>query len=592
VRDRLLATATTVAGMNRRQLAGVARRKVRSELRPRIGAPVDERYEPAGPPPELATDSLEANAALLRRSASEGTQAHADRRSELLAGGTVSFLNGRVTAGERAPFDLDPRAGERSGFPILWSLKLWSFAPVRWLVLGSREPDPAVTSMLLSWLAAWDESEVTDLDRPGYLRGYWTPYAVSRRVDNLSRLAALPSVRGRDRERLATRIARNVRFLAAHVEYDIGGNHLIENGCALVVGGVATDDEAAARQGVAVLREELPGQLLEGGLHFERSPMYHTILLYRVAAALDLLRRSGRPVPSALRSCVDRMYGWLARCAPEAADFPLLNDAVYHEGPSRTTCLRTVEAVFDEPGPVERAPLRSSYYSLRAGEVMALVDGGRPCPPQLPAHAHNDVASVVAWVGGEPLFVDTGVYNYEAGPRRRYARGVAAHNTVQVGDLDQAVTTGKYMMGPRLDPTAKATDDGTGERVAVTYDAPRPRPKYRHERVVSLDGQRLRVDDRVASDLGTATSRLHLHPELSVEAWDRTDEADALVLTKPGLDRVRVSVRGAETVDVARTPYFPEYGAAREQPTLRAVFDPSADPDDASLSHVVTVGDD
>lgn len=70
-----------------------------------------------------------------------------------------------------------------------------------------------------------------------------------------------------------------------------------------------------------------------------------------------------------------------------------------------------------------------------------------------------------------------------------------------------------------------------------------------------------------------------------VAAWDRTDEADAVVLTKPGLDPVRVSIHGADTVDIAETPYFPEYGAARKQPTLCAVFDPS---DGRSLSHVVT----
>jgi uncharacterized heparinase superfamily protein len=220
---------------------------------------------------------------------------------------------------------------------------------------------------------------------------------------------------------------------------------------------------------------------------------------------------------------------------------------------------------------------------------MALVDGGRPCPAQLPAHAHNDAASVVAWVGGEPLFVDTGVYDYDAGPRRRYARSVAAHNTVQVGDLDQAVIAGQYMMGPRVDPTASATDDEAGARVVVTYDAPEPWPKYGHERVVSLDGRELRIEDRVASNLATATSRLHLHPDLFVTEWDRTGDAAAVVLSKPGLDPVRVSVRGAETVDVARTPYFPEYGAAREQPTLRAVFDPS---DGAPLSHVVTIATD
>jgi hypothetical protein len=139
--------------MNRRQLAGIARRKVRSGLHPRIGLSGGERYEPTGPPPELAIDPLEASGALLRRSASVGTQAYADRQADLLAGGTVSLLNERVTAAEQAPFDTDPDAGERAGFPLLWSLKLWSLAPVRWLVLGSGEPDPVVVSMLSSWLA-------------------------------------------------------------------------------------------------------------------------------------------------------------------------------------------------------------------------------------------------------------------------------------------------------------------------------------------------------------------------------------------------------------------------------------------------------
>lgn len=53
------------------------------------------------------------------------------------------------------------------------------------------------------------------------------------------------------------------------------------------------------------------------------------------------------------------------------------------------------------------------------------------------AHAHSDLLSVVLWLNGQPLLVDSGTYMYH-GEWRNYFRCSAAHNTVKVDQSDQA----------------------------------------------------------------------------------------------------------------------------------------------------------
>ena len=54
------------------------------------------------------------------------------------------------------------------------------------------------------------------------------------------------------------------------------------------------------------------------------------------------------------------------------------------------------------------------------------------------AHAHCDLLSVLLWVDGQPLLVDSGTYIYH-GPFRNYFRLTAAHNTVKVDGREQAI---------------------------------------------------------------------------------------------------------------------------------------------------------
>lgn len=593
-RASVIATVSTVVGMEFQQLAGVGRRKMKSALFPRLPVSVDDRYQPTDRP-VVDYDPLVENGALVREHASAGTRRHAAERLARLANGTVSFLNEDIDCADEPPFDIPHDVGMREGYPRLWSLKLWSFEPVEWLVVAPDEMAGDLESTLVRWLRAWRREGVTDLDSPGYLREYWTPYGVSRRIPNLGRLIGLLSETARVEhgEWLSRHVEKNVRFLRDHVEYDVGGNHLIENGCALVVGGVLIDDRDTIEQGLTVLREELPAQLLEGGLHFERSPMYHTILLYRVVAALDILRRSGRPAPRELLVGVRDMYAWLRRAAPPGVGYPLLNDAAYHEGPSRESCLGFVEAVLgDDIGDVERTPLRSTYYSLMDGDITALVDGGRPSPRHLPAHGHNDAGNVLMWVGDDPVLVDTGVYSYQPGPRREYARSVRAHNTIQVGDVQQAVTGGRFRMGPRIDPEVTLADRNRGTAVRIEYEAPRLARTYRHRRAVSVADRGLRIDDQVESGRDVATGRLHFDPDLRVDRRTDASSRAEFTATKPDMATITISVDGAETAEIVETERYPEYGKMTKQPTITFRFEPSSGLETPSVTQTLTVGDD
>jgi hypothetical protein len=77
-------------------------------------------------------------------------------------------------------------------------------------------------------------------------------------------------------------------------------------------------------------------------------------------------------------------------------------------------------------------------YRATIPRPTTILDVGKPCPDHLPAHAHADLLSYELMVAGCRIVVDSGVYEYTAGPWRDYFRSTRAHNTVEVGGTDQS----------------------------------------------------------------------------------------------------------------------------------------------------------
>ena len=346
---------------------------------------------------------------------------------------------------------------------------------------------PAPSDFWTRTVAGWLDAH----GRPG--GPGWHPFPTSGRV--VAWCAALSH--GGWPEDLAARmrasLGRQLLLLRRSVEHDVGGNHVLRNATALIVGGSCLGDGAARRLGLSVLEEELRAQVLADGGHEERAPSYHRAVLADLEDVATLLERAGG-APDRLSAAIGAMRAWLAALAGPDGGLPLLNDG--WEGP---------------PVAGDGAALRdlaaTGYLVLRHGDDQAVLDLAPVSPPHLPPHAHADVGSFVLWVDGRPLVVDPGTGRYEEPERSRF-RSTAAHSTLEVDGTDQFEPWGPFRAAflPDVRRPAPMTVEHDGYRRLDD-------PAVHERRFTWVPGGGLVVLDRLRAQRPHATvSRLPLAP--------------------------------------------------------------------------------
>ena len=286
----------------------------------------------------------------------------------------------------------------------------------------------------------------------------WEPYPTSLRI-----VAWCTYFFGRQRSRTAadrafrTMLWRSIReqaqHLARNLEWHLLGNHLLENAAALAVAGSCFDDDDARawfRKGCALLRRELPEQILPDGGHVERSPMYQC----RVLHVLLVLLATGVPE---IRALVLPRLASVARALTSLTHpdggIALLNDSAFgiYPDPGRLTR----EAGVAPAGSGVFALAVSGYYGARTREGHYVVcDAGPVGPDYQPGHGHADLLSFELSLCGARIVVDSGISSYEAERMRAYCRSTRAHNTVEIDGRDQVELwgAGRFRVGRRCRP--------------------------------------------------------------------------------------------------------------------------------------------
>lgn len=563
----------TAKQMQTQQLLGVLDRNIRHLVLPRLPVDFDAKYETRIPENLPATPApIRQNTACLRNSLTDSRRAVYRQQLDEIRRGKLTFLH--------TTLDIVTDAGpawshpELSEIPALWALKLHGFEFLNRAFLSADNPAKIrdVHTEFKRWIRHWAGSEETAIAREQYLRRAWTPHSVSLRVLNLTRYYGWCVQWESDTEflqLLRRLIFKNARFLANHVEYDVGGNHLIENAVALVTAGVFFQDTDAPwlSTGIDIL-EETSDQFLEDGGHFEHSPMYHIITLTRYLTVLSLLDESGRTWPEVLVQTARDGTQFLHSIRPPDGRIPLLNDAVYSEALELETCLEYARRV--DPSlsqlPEQESMAASGYFWLGDGEDRLLVDGGRFGPPHLPAHSHNDLFSILLWVGGRQLLTDTGTYHYAPSNRRQYSRSVRGHNTVQVGESEPISLGGQYLAGKRVHPEVNYTHTKDYTLFDGSYRR-KKNLKYQHRRRIFGIEDGWLVEDSVTQPSDHPVyQRLHFHPD--VELGDHPKDDLGVSLQIDGEPAAYVLAEDPVSVTEETTPYFPEFCLERERSSL------------------------
>lgn len=436
--------------------------------------------------------------------------------------------------------------------PLLWRFNLQYFNYLH--LLHPKEQ----IDLCRSWVAA------TPLGRGVG----WHPYPTSLRIVNWCRADLHES----DIQRS---LYQQAAYLYRNLETYVYGNHLLENARALVYAGsfFGAAGEAAdwLSKGLEIYRSETPHQVPSDGMHFERSPMYHALMLEGYLDVLNLLP-ADHPDGEWLKATVCRMSDALAPLTHPDGRIALFNDATL-EIAADTEALQQYVYRLTGHLPCRRDRLPDAgYYAYRDDDLCLIIDGGAVGPEHLMAHAHADVFSFELSIGGERFFVDTGVFEYPEGPMRTYVRSTKAHNTVCVDDLDQVECWGSFRVARRSAPyDVRFSPRGSSITFEGAFDgyAKLIGDDIVHRRHINLRPREriIRIEDVVSgNNEHRVESRIHLHPEVEVVSTDP-------VVLRRGDVNCRMNVIDGK-MRWENSVYCPEFGV--QLPNKVAVFDGSS----------------
>src|SRR5690554_3439318 len=343
------------------------------------------------------------------------------------------------------------------------------------------------------------------------------PYPVSLRIMNVIRFLSRQSSPDPQIQR---GVHAEIHYLSQNLEYHLLGNHLLENGFALLMGGYYFGNNSWIKRAEDLLQAELQEQLLDDGAHFELSPMYHQIILFRVLEALDYL-----PQESTGRVFIKRhaatMLSWLRTVTFRNGNIPHFNDS--SDGITFTSkqLIKMAKELGLKTAP--QSPLSGSGYQ--------------------PGHAHADSLSFVLQLDDKQLVVDMGLSTYQISPRRDYERSTKAHNTVTVNDQDTAEVWSGFRVGRR--PVVRLIKADDREiKANLRYQT------FEHSRTFRLDDSSLSIIDEVNGD-AEAVARLYLHPHVDIHAIKENE----IELT----DNIRIKVQGSHAIQASDYLYNQGY---------------------------------
>lgn len=336
------------------------------------------------------------------------------------------------------------------------------------------------------------------------------PYPTSLRIINWVKFLARHQIRD---EQIEQALYCQTLHLMKNLEYHLLGNHLLENGFALLFAAVLFPEGPFSRKAEEILSAELEEQILSDGGHFELSPMYHQIILDRLLDAINILQ-SNRVLFQLLPVLSDKasiMLGWLRQVTFSSGDIPLVNDAAFGIAPTTSQLFAYAERLGVLT--TERSLGSSGYRKVKKAGYEMLVDVGKIGPDYIPGHAHSDTFNFVLYVQGNPLIVDTGTSTYETCARRLTERCTAAHNTVQLDGLEQSEVWGSFRVARRAKVRGLQEVDGV---IRAWHDG-YCRIGARHDREFEFSEDGIKIHDSITSDKKhDAKARIHFHPDVEV----------------------------------------------------------------------------
>ena len=337
------------------------------------------------------------------------------------------------------------------------------------------------------------------------------PYPISLRGINWVKFLSKNNIKKHHINKL---LYYHYRILLKNIEYNLLGNHLLENGFSLLFGAYYFQDKKLYNKSKKILKFELNEQILNDGGHFELSPMYHQIILSRILDCILLINLNPNIYEDDLliflRKVAAKMCSWINEVTFENGDIPMVNDSIFNIAPNTNKLL-----IYAKKLDIETKPIKlfdSGYRLIKKNNYELFIDIGNTGASYQPGHVHSDTFNFILYINKLPVIVDRGVSTYEKNNLRQEERSTMSHNTVQIDKLEQTEIWGGFRVARR----ANIIELDEYNKITATHDG-YSRIGCLHTRIFDLYSKKILINDVVSNSSNRKTyAYLHFHPNVKL----------------------------------------------------------------------------
>lgn len=390
----------------------------------------------------------------------------------------------------------------------------------------------------------------------------WEPYPLSIRIINWIKWALAGNVLDEPKRQS---LAVQIRFLTRRLERHLLGNHLFSNAKALIFGGLFFEGSEAGRWyalGMKIMFNQLGEQILADGGHFERSPMYHSLLLEDLMDLFNLHSAYGKPMDCPLDETIAKMSAWLKTMTHPDGEIVFFNDAA-------GGIAAKAHDLEDYAGRLAMQPSfslstrsgllsDSGFARIENGDAVIFADVGSVGPDYLPGHAHAGTLSFELSLAGRRVLVNSGTSVYGNGRERERQRGTAAHNTLRVDECDSSEVWSGFRVARRARTFDVLYDD---VMLAGRHDGYRrlPGQPIHYRQWTSVRNGVDIVDELAGSGTHLVEIFFHIHPD-----WYPRLKGDAAceLMSVDGLCCLLMSLEPRMAWRLEPSTWHPQFGAS------------------------------
>jgi uncharacterized heparinase superfamily protein len=273
-------------------------------------------------------------------------------------------------------------------------------------------------------------------------------------------------------------------------------------------------NEAFYEKGKSLMLTCLREQLFKDGGHVEGSPMYHSLLLWRLLQCIELLGSIGKKdgLKELLEEHACKMLGWMNNITFSDGTWPAINDTTSGIAPCTEDLIDYAMQLGLRRQQVGLSD--SGYRMIQCGDFELFIDAADIAPGYQPGHSHADIGTFCLHYKGKPVIVDTGISTYEDSQQRHRQRSTTAHNTVNVDGINSSDVWKSFRVGKR----AKGIAVTETENSITIYYQGYADPGITHKRTFNWQEQEIKIIDVLNGTIGVreAALMLHFHPDSGI----------------------------------------------------------------------------